>query len=457
MYRQIVEFGNEGIWVFDLNGTTAYVNERMASMLDYTVEEMASIALLDVLDEEGRDQGADFLARQRQAGGTTESAECLLLRRDGQPVWTVVSHSPWQDQDGTYLGLIAFVNDITERRRLSDALRRREEQLAEAQRVAHLGSWEWDIESNQLHWSDELYRIFRLSAGEFDGTLEGYLALVHPDDREMTGEIVEACLAGRPGFEFDQRMGGRAGRDVMWVRASGVVLRDQAGRPTLMRGTALDITAYKRAQERLQRATSRYQLLQTMAAAANESHSLEEVTLISVREMCAHLGWLAGRVYLVSGENASLLPVGPWQRRSRDEAELAHPSGLGELMAGLGDVSDLALEVRDSSQARWKRGSELIEPRSASDLRAFAIPVLCRGEVVAVLEFIADAAVRRREALAICHEVATQLAVVAERERTNRDLHTARDTALTALGAKSAFLATMSHEIRTPMNGVIGL
>ena len=223
-------------------------------MLGYTVEEMASISLLEVLDDEGRDQGAAFLARQREAGGTTESAECLLLRRDGEPVWTVISHSPWQDQSGRYLGLIAFVNDITERRRLSDELRRREEQLAEAQRVAHLGSWEWNIAADELQWSDELYRIFQLAPGEFDGTFEGYLALVHPDDREMTAAIVSACLEGLPGFEFDQRIGGGPGQKVVWVRASGEVLRDDTGRPLRMRGTALNITAYKEAESELEAA-----------------------------------------------------------------------------------------------------------------------------------------------------------------------------------------------------------
>lgn len=254
MYRQIVESGNEGIWVFDLDGTTAYVNARMASMLGYTVEEMASISLLEVLDDDGRDQGAAFLARQRQAGGTTESAECLLLTRDGQPVWTVISHSPWQDQSGAYLGLIAFVNDITERRRLSDELRRREEQLAEAQRVGHLGSWEWNVGANELQWSDELYRIFQLEPGDFDGTFEGYLELVHPDDREMTAAIVSACLEGLPGFEFDQRIRGRPGQQAVWVRASGEVLRDDTGRPLLLRGTALNITAYKEAERELEAA-----------------------------------------------------------------------------------------------------------------------------------------------------------------------------------------------------------
>jgi two-component system sensor histidine kinase/response regulator len=254
LYRQIVESGNEGIWVFELDGTTAYVNARMAGMLGYSVEEMASISLLEVLDEEGRDQGAAFLARQREAGGTTESAECLLLRRDGEAVWTVISHSPWRDHNGTYLGLIAFVNDITERRRLSDELHRREEQLAEAQRVAHLGSWEWDVGADRLQWSDELYRIFGLAPGGFDGTFEGYLALVHPDDREMTAAIVSACLKGLPGFEFDQRIGGGPGQKVTWVRASGQALRDDTGRPLRMRGTVLDITPYKEAESELEAA-----------------------------------------------------------------------------------------------------------------------------------------------------------------------------------------------------------
>ncbi len=254
LYRQIVESGYEGIWVFDLDGTTAYVNARMAAMLGYTVAEMASISLLDVLDDEGREQGAAFLARQREAGGTTESAECLLLRRDGEPVWTVISHSPWQDRDGAYLGLIAFVNDITERRRLSEELRRREEQLAEAQRVGHLGSWEWDVGADELQWSDELYRIFGLPPGGFDGTFAGYLALLHPEDREMTAAIVAACLDGLPGFEFDQRIAGRPGQKPVWVRASGEVLRDDVGRPRLMRGTALNITPYKEAEKELEKA-----------------------------------------------------------------------------------------------------------------------------------------------------------------------------------------------------------
>src|SRR5687767_13338972 len=85
-------------------------------------------------------------------------------------------------------------------------LRGREEQLAEAQSLAHLGSWEWHIPTDTVTWSDELYRIFGLQPQQFGTTHEAFLAFVHPDDREMIKREVERAYHEGSPFNFEYRI-----------------------------------------------------------------------------------------------------------------------------------------------------------------------------------------------------------------------------------------------------------
>ncbi len=73
---------------------------------------------------------------------------------------------------------------------MEDVLRKKERQLADSQRVARLGSWEWDIVTNKVTWSDELYRIFGLKPQESEATYDAFLNAVHPDDREKLDSAV---------------------------------------------------------------------------------------------------------------------------------------------------------------------------------------------------------------------------------------------------------------------------
>ena len=103
-------------------------------------------------------------------------------------------------------GLLATFADITERARAQQQLARREAQLAQAQEMTHLGSWEWDLRTNRVHWSEELHRIYGVRPGEFGGTLEAFLERVHPDMRETIGATISTAIAeGRP-FAFEERV-----------------------------------------------------------------------------------------------------------------------------------------------------------------------------------------------------------------------------------------------------------
>jgi PAS domain S-box-containing protein len=126
-------------------------------------------------------------------------------------------------------------------------LRRREAQLAEAQAIAHIGSWTWDIDADSVSWSDELYRIHGLEPAPFQPTHQWFMELVHVDDRELVGRTVKQALHDGLPFSFEYRI--VAGETVRWLHGRGLVDVGAEGRPTRMAGTAHDITERKAAEE----------------------------------------------------------------------------------------------------------------------------------------------------------------------------------------------------------------
>jgi diguanylate cyclase (GGDEF)-like protein/PAS domain S-box-containing protein len=126
-YRQIVETTCEGIWVIDAAAHTAFVNEQMASMLGYTIAGMFGKHLFTFMDDEGKVICEENLKRRQQ--GVREQHEFKLQHKDGRPVWVLMSTSPLCDEQGTYAGALAMVNDITEHKCAAVELERAKAEL----------------------------------------------------------------------------------------------------------------------------------------------------------------------------------------------------------------------------------------------------------------------------------------------------------------------------------------
>jgi PAS domain S-box-containing protein len=124
--------------------------------------------------------------------------------------------------------------------------------LNEAQRVAHIGSWEWDVLGNEVVWSDELYRIYGLEPGSVRITYQTYMDRVHPDDRESTAAFIQAALESEDAFEYEERVVRPQG-EVRVLQSKGYVVRDESGLPRRMIGTCHDITERKEAELELER------------------------------------------------------------------------------------------------------------------------------------------------------------------------------------------------------------
>jgi len=150
--------------------------------------------------------------------------------------------------EGLYAELSYYILTAVEKRRTKKALqeseqklRESEARLAEAQRIAHSGSWVWDIVENKEIWSDEIYRIFGLAPQEFSATYEAFLESVHPDDRELVRKSVDAALKNKVPYSIDHRII-RPDNAIRHVHEEGEVTFDEKGKAVRMMGTVQDIT-----------------------------------------------------------------------------------------------------------------------------------------------------------------------------------------------------------------------
>jgi PAS domain S-box-containing protein len=132
-------------------------------------------------------------------------------------------------------------------------LQTRGTQLTEAQQIAHVGSWEWDVAADRVTWSDELYRIFGLQPQEFGATYDSFLSRLHPEDRETVANIVGDALQTSVFQTFDHRIV-RPDGTIRFCSSTGKVVLDEGDRPVKMIGVAQDVTERKRIEAELEQA-----------------------------------------------------------------------------------------------------------------------------------------------------------------------------------------------------------
>ena len=170
-----------------------------------------------------------------------------VLLRNGGTIWVESEATPEKQADGSVLWN-GYVRDITDRKQIESQLSHSREDLVRAQRVAHIGSWTIDLDSQTLTWSDETYRIFGI-AQDTPVDFKLFTALVHPDDRDAVSLAWQAALSGEP-YEIEHRiLAGRRG--IVWVKELAHFARNADGRIISAFGTVQDISERKQTEEEL--------------------------------------------------------------------------------------------------------------------------------------------------------------------------------------------------------------
>ena len=176
--------------------------------------------------------------------------EYRLRRHDGEYRWMLDAGLPLFSPDGSFTGYIGSCIDITERRHAEDALRRKEMELRESQRLAGVGSWTWDADTDTVGWSEELHHLSGRDPHLRAVSYKDHGTLYTPESWVQLQRAVEEALRTGASYELDLEMI-RADSTRIWVTARGEVQRDSAGRIVGLRGTVQDITERKQRENAL--------------------------------------------------------------------------------------------------------------------------------------------------------------------------------------------------------------
>ncbi|HKQ93243.1 MAG TPA: PAS domain-containing protein [Blastocatellia bacterium] len=195
------------------------------------------------------------------------SLEYRIRHKDGRYLWVWDRGRLLRDETGRVTRVIGSVVDISGRKQIENSLRENESRLKLAIAAMNGGAWEWDLITNEVRWSDEMYELFDRRPSDFKPTAEGWLKTLAPDDRARAADAINAVRRG----EDAQMVYCSSGADgsPRWLELRGLTLHDDRGRPTLMVGITIDITERKLAEEARRESEARVHTL-----AANLSDGL---------------------------------------------------------------------------------------------------------------------------------------------------------------------------------------
>ncbi len=198
--RETFEQAAVGIFHAAFDGRYLRVNRKLCEITGYTEEELTGPSRSNLSYPEDFDSGKEERKRLLSGEIVSHSNEKRYVRKDGKVIWVNRTESLARDTTGKPLYFIRVIEDITERKRVEEAIRESQRFLEKAQEVAHIGHWvsDPDRSGGKLQWSRETHRIFGLTEEQFDGRVETFFKLVHPKDQEAVTRASHAALAGSP-------------------------------------------------------------------------------------------------------------------------------------------------------------------------------------------------------------------------------------------------------------------
>jgi len=415
----LVTIGREGK-ITDVNGSTEQITGYSGNDLigtdfsDYFTEpEKASTGYKQVfIDDEVRDYPLE------------------IQHKDGHLTPVLYNASVYKNENGEVIGVFASARNMAGLKKAEEALKKVQDNLekrvqertiqlekaynslkeseaglAEAQRIAHIGSWDWDLVNGVVNWSDELYRIYGRDPHKSGATYDELLNYVHPDDRDNVDNVIKKGLNGEP-HAIDYRIILANGEE-RTVHSQAEVIFDEVNIPIQVKGVIQDITEHKKSEEKIQ-------ILANIVESSNDA-----IGTISLDGIITSWNKGAEQVYGYSAEEILGKPI-----------SIIAPPHLNKETQNLSEKIKQGEQIHRYETLRLRKNEKMI------CVSITLSPVFDTHRELTAVSFISRDITMIKEA----EEKFIQEKQIAE----------------VANCAKSEFLANMSHELRTPLNSIIG-